>query len=231
MLLQDINGAVLAQAADRICAGMMDATKNRNVMAPAAAILHCAAKNDLCEYKRIDKFKEKLPDPRAVDVAVAELLVNSATGPMKLLLTWLFTVGTRISETLGVQRENINREARTFKMKMAKPERWETVPLPDAVLRLLPEDLGTGPLFPWKNRERVRLELKPLRDKLGLTFTPHHGRHTFATEIVNSGETLDHLPHWKDPKSRARYGRASVERQRQVMGRAGVRWGRAQKPR
>jgi hypothetical protein len=58
---------------------------------------------------------------------------------------------------------------------------------------------------------------------------PHQARHTFGTEIVNSGETLDHLPHWKDPKSRARYGRPSVERQREVMAAAGAMRGQRRK--
>jgi integrase len=141
---------------------MTNATKNRNVMTPAAAILHHAAENKLADYIRIHKFEEILPDPRAVDAAVAELLVRNAKGAMKLLLIWLFLVGTRITETLGVQLEHINREARTLKMKMVKPERWETVPLPDEVLRILPTELGVGPLFPWRNRDQVYRVLRPL---------------------------------------------------------------------
>src|SRR5262249_34454227 len=158
--------------------------------------MHYAASNKLCDYIRIQKFKEVLPDPRDIDPAVAELLVYNAKGPLKLLLTWLFTVGTRITETLGVRQEDINLEARTFQMKMAKPDRLVPVPLPEEVTRLLPAELGTGPLFPWKDRHAVRRVLKPFRERLGLSFTPHQGRHTFATMIVNQGETLDHLPHW-----------------------------------
>src|SRR5262249_32219091 len=123
----------------------------------------------------------------------------------------------------------INLASRTFKMKMAKPDRWETVPLPEQVARLLPTDLGTGPLFPWRDRHAVGRELRPYRESLGLSFTSHQGRHTFATTIVNEGETPAPLPHWKDPKSRARYGRPSIERQRSVMERVGAIWGRRRK--
>ena len=229
MMLNDITSAILVQAADRLYPGCTDATKNRNVMTPAAAVLHYAAENKLCDYIRIHKFEEVLPAPRAVDAAVAELLVSNATGPLKLLLIWLFTVGTRITETLSVQRENIDMKARTFKMTMAKPDRTVTLPLPAEVIRLLPRDLGVGPLFPWKDKDAADWRLKKLCRPLGINFTFHQGRHTFATEIVNAGETLDHLPHWKDAKSRARYGRPSVERLRRVMERAGANWGQKRK--
>ena len=229
VLCDDVTTAVLVEAAERLCPALTNETKNRNVFTPAAAILHYAAANNLCAYRRIQKLREKRPEPRAIDPALAEVAIRAARGPMRLLLTWLFRQGTRITDTLGVQRENIDRRAGTVRLRIGKTDEWILMPLHDDVAKLLPAKLGRGGLFPWTSRSSVYRPLRALLKPLGFRFTPHQGRHTFATTLVNMGESLDPLPHWKDPKSRARYGRPALDLQRQIMGRLGATRGRGRK--
>src|SRR5690606_7276569 len=127
----------------------------------------------------------------------------------------------RITETLAVQREWIDLKAGTTKLYDSKNDVWVVLPLHPEVRALLPRKLGTGPLFPWRTRGGAYKPWRKLLKSLGMAFTPHQARHTFATMLVNLGESLDPLPHWRDPKSRARYGRADLERQRQIMERLG----------
>jgi hypothetical protein len=65
-LLADINHARLVSAANNLCPGLKPATKNREVMRMAAAVLHYAAENKLCQWLRIRMFTEPEPETRAV---------------------------------------------------------------------------------------------------------------------------------------------------------------------
>jgi hypothetical protein len=64
-LLVDIRQRDLVDAANILYPRCLESSKNRQVFTPAAAILHYAAKNDLCPWIRIEKLKERKPEPRA----------------------------------------------------------------------------------------------------------------------------------------------------------------------
>jgi integrase len=139
-----------------------------------------------------------------------------ATGELKLLLTWLFRVGTRVTDTLGARLEHMDRRAATAKLKVGKTDEWHVYPLPAEVVALLPEG-DEGWVFPWRSRGGADKHRRQLCGKMGITFTFNQCRHTFGTSIVNAGGNLDLLPHWRDPKSRARYGRPDLNRVRAIM--------------
>jgi len=215
-LLSEISQATLVQAAHTLYPGADSSTKNRQVLAPAAAVLHYAEKNGLCAWLRVEKFKEAAPEARGIEPELAALAISQARGPLKLLLFWLFRVGTRITETLGARLEHIDHAALTIRLKIPKTDEWHVYALPPEVLALLPRG-DHGWVFPWRSRGGADKHRRKLCKRLGFTFTFHQCRHTFGTTIVNAGQMLDVLPHWKDPKSRARYGRPDIERVRAVM--------------
>jgi integrase len=215
-LLSGITPAGLIQAANELYPAGEAATKNRNVLVPAAAALHHAAESQLCGWIRVKKFKEPLPEARGIDPALAAIAMAEATGALKLLLTWLFLVGTRISETLGGRLEHLDRKAATIRLKIGKDDEWHVYPLPRAVMKLLPKG-EAGWVFPWRTRGGADKHRRKLCKAIGIKFTFHQCRHTFGSSIVNAGSSLDPLPHWRDPKSRARYGRPDIARVREVM--------------
>jgi hypothetical protein len=92
-LLTDIRQYVLIDAATFIYPNCSPETQNRKALIPAAAILHYAAKNDLCPYIRVEKLKEHRPEPRALRKSDAALLIAAAHGKLKLLLVFLFLQG------------------------------------------------------------------------------------------------------------------------------------------
>jgi integrase len=221
-LLTDITSAVLVAAAERIHPGAANETRNRQVFTPAAAVLHYAASNGICPHVRIRKLPEKKPEARAIDPSMAEVAISAAQSDLKILLTWLFRMGTRITETLAVQREWIDRKTGTVRLYDRKRKEWMVLPVHRDVLALLPAKMEFGPLFPWRTRGGAYKPWRKLLKGLGMAFTPHQARHTFATTLVNMGLNLDPLPHWRDPKSRARYGRPNIELQRSIMDHLGA---------
>lgn len=195
------------------------ATKNRWVVKPGAAILHYAAEQKLCGWERIKKFKEKRPPTRAVAVdTAAELVTAAPQGRKRLLLVWLFRQGTRITDTLQVGwDENINLQRQTVRMHIGKDDDWTEFPLHPEVFEMLaeiPEAKRTGRLFPWRTRSGVYRWLRPLTRRLGIVFTPHMGRHSVGTWMNEERaglRTIMAALHHRDPASSIRYQAADVE--------------------
>lgn len=127
--LAEIRHAFLVDHANRVMPGRAAATRNREIMRPAAAVLHHAARNGYCAWLRIELFKERRPATRAVSVDVARALIAAAPeGPRRLFLLWVFRQGMRISDTLKVRRERIDLAARTVTYHVGKADRPDVVP-------------------------------------------------------------------------------------------------------
>jgi integrase len=149
--LRDVTAGDLHDMASRLGEGNAAATRNRNLLRPAITVLHYAAQAGLCGYLRVKTFKEARPKTRALDAATALALVAAAEpGPKRLLVTWLFYQGTRISDTLRVKWDDIDIEAGTVRIHVSKTDTVRVFPLHDVVRR----ELATVPrvserVFPW----------------------------------------------------------------------------------
>jgi integrase len=215
--VSDIQQTNLVSAAKRLFPNHSPATLNREVLRPAAAILHYAAENRYCSWLRVKLFKEPPPPTRAVTAELAGELIDAVSGRRRLLLVWLFHQGTRITQTLRVLWDDINMERRVFKILDAKGPCWREFPIHDDVYALLeeiPEGERVGRLWPWAQKTSVYRWLRPLTRELGIPFTPHMARHSVGTWLNESGAGLrtimSALGH-ADPKSSVRYQAADVE--------------------
>jgi integrase len=215
----EIRQVDLVAAADILQPGKSPATRNREVLTPAATVIHYAAENGYCEWLRVRLFKEPAPATRAVSMDVAGALIAAAPeGPKRLFLLWLFREGTRISQTLGIRWDDIDWSQQTFRLYDKKAQAWQTFQLHPEVfeeLTTIPVTERTGRLWPWTQKTGVYRWLRPLaRDGLGIVFTPHMARHSLGTWLNQSGAGLrtimSALGH-KDPKSSIRYQAADVE--------------------
>jgi integrase len=217
-LVGDIRQADLVAAADLLAPGLTAATRNRKVLRMAAAILHYAAENDYCDWRRVKLFKEPEPQTRAVSMDVAaELIMAAPEGRQRLLLLWLFRQGTRISQTLSVSWPDIDLPQQTFRLYDKKGQRWRTFPLHPEVfeeLAAIPEPERTARPWPWKEKMGVYRWLTPLTKKLGISFTPHMARHSLGTWLNQSGagiKTIMAALGHQDVKSSLRYQAADIE--------------------
>jgi integrase len=221
--LADIRQHVLVDAAGRLFPRGQAQTKNCLVIAPAAAVLHYAAENELCPHIKIKRFKEKRPQPRALRKEDAVKLIAAADGDLKLLLIFLFAQGWRISDTLRLTWADLDLVSGTVAYRITKTDEWLTVPLSEAVreaLRDRPPQVGR--VFPWRDRRAVSLVLQPLCQATGLPFTPHQARHSFATWLAAEGASVKEIMEagaWRDHRSVLRYANVDLPRVRATMNR------------
>lgn len=214
----DIRQVDLVAAADLLQPGKTAASRNREVLRMAAAVLHYAAENGFCDWLRVKLFKEPAPATRAVSTDLAARLIAAApAGPRRMLLLWLFHQGTRISQTLGLHWEDIDLPQQTFRLYDKKAQAWQVFPLHPEVfeeLAAISDDNRGGRLWPWTQKTGVYRWLRPLARGLGVAFTPHMARHSLGTWLNQSGAGLrtimGALGH-KDAKSSIRYQAADVE--------------------
>jgi integrase len=222
--LADIRQHTLISAANSLFPDAKPGTKNRNVLVPASAVLHYAAESKLCPYIRVRKFKEPSPEPRALSKDQARVLMASAEGNMRLILSWLFCQGWRISDTLRLQWQHIDMKAGTVRYHITKTDRWHVMPLHEDIQQLLGLEATKdfGPVFNWENKSNFYRALRPLCRRLKIHFTPHMARHSFATWLVNDGVSPQEIMEaggWQDHKSVLRYAKLDPTRIRAVINR------------
>src|SRR3546814_5155003 len=81
MAIDEIWQMHIAAAANALCPGLTAATKNREVYAPIAAVLHWAADNKLRDWLRVRKLREDQPVPRLAADHVLPLLIADPDTP------------------------------------------------------------------------------------------------------------------------------------------------------
>ncbi len=150
-------------------------------------------------------------------------------GPKRALIIWLFRQGDRISDPLKLTWEdNIRLDQRLVFYRVGKTDDWMPYPLHDEVVAELANLPGErkGKVFPWKYRWSVYKWLRPLVKQLGIAFTPHVARHSFATWHHDRGASkleLQKLGRWQHPQSVERYTKIDVERIRVGINKIGRR--------
>jgi integrase len=221
-----ITHAMLVDAAHALRPRGADTTKNRKVVSPAAAVLHYASRQKWCEYQRIEKFQESRKSTReaATDGTMRLLVANVEAPPRKskfgrkkdytaahkrVLLAMLYELGLRIMDTLRIEWANVDLETARVRVRISKTDDWASLTLSGplvAVLASLPDKRGR--LFPWSSTRGVYAWLKPLRERLGVTYTPHMSRHALATAASDAGipdKKAAELGVWRDARSLHRY--------------------------
>lgn len=211
-LLADISAQDIVNLANELYGHARLPSRNDAVIIPAAAVLHYAAKQGWCEWRKIPQFARPRPETRSVADEVAETLINSAPGPIeRLFLLWIFRQGNRVTETLGVRWDKIDLAGQRLELWIEKRREWRTKPLHPEVFEMLaaipPAERGEF-VFPWRHRQCVYDWLKPYCKRLGIKFTPHMARHTVGKWLNGDGnglktimEVMDHL----DVRSSVRY--------------------------
>lgn len=204
--------------------------KNRSAIVPIASVLHYASSNKWCDHLRIAKFKEKTAKTRFVMPNVETKLLKAANGDEYLLLLWLFRQGDRITDALQVRYEDIDLDRGVIRRLISKSDRYWEFSIDEEIIKLLKKKkLSEGFVFPWRTRWAVYVWLNPLKEKVGIEFTPHRARHTLGKTLNDTGAGLrtimDSLGQ-SDPKSAIRYQATDVETTRRAKQKAGKNRGK-----
>lgn len=194
------------------------ATLNREYTRPFAAVLHYARDADMRGDIRVRAFPE-----RAVNVRVAEkgdvqiLIANAKTEPQRLLLCWLWELGSRITDTLRADWEGVDLAGSTIRLAIGKRGgAIVTLPLPETLVAALANmPARAGRVFPWRTKSGVYKWLRPLCLKVGVKFRPHDARRALATEHFDAGadpRLVQELMAHGSLKSTMRYRHVGVAR-------------------
>jgi integrase len=150
--LANIAHATFVATANKLHGHHTAQNRNREVMTPAAAILHYASRNGWCAWLRVDPFKQPKPKTRAATMEVASALLEAAPpGPKRLPLLWLFRQGTQLSDTLKIAWPEIDLTRGTVRFHIGKTDTWTEPPLAAEMVEALaaiPKEERTGRLFP-----------------------------------------------------------------------------------
>lgn len=229
----ELRHADLVDAAQRLLPGRSPSTWNRAILTPAAAVLHYAARQEWCAYRKFERFAEPRLSPRrpASDAAVRTLIANAdLTGTYKpqrnaylkktrtdrvakhkrLLLAVLYELGIRISDALRLRDSQFDLPAGILEVTADKTEERGKVRLSAELVAMLADTprCDGGKLFPWSSRHGVYKWLRPLTRRLGVTYTPHMSRHAMASDLHAEGVERARIRErglWRDERSVARY--------------------------
>jgi integrase len=230
---RSINHARLVEAALVLQPHGKPATRNRSIIGPGAAILHYAAENNWCEYRRIKKFEVSRKSPRspATPETMAKLSqhledpleemapqwngVDPNLPYKKILLAVLYETGLRLGHTLSILWPNIRLAEGRIGVSIPKSDELALVPISSVVVTLLanlPEAEKIGRLFPWSTGRGVYAWLDRVRKRAKVHYTPHLSRHALATaaQDIPDKKAAD-LGVWLDPRSLHRYQHVKPE--------------------
>lgn len=215
-LVKGITHAHLVDAARALRPRGSNATRNRKVIGPAAAILHYAADQGWCEYRRFKKFTVSRKSPRepATDADMARLLA-ATDGPHRMLLALLYETGLRISDALSIRWEDVDLQAGRVSVRISKTDDYASLPLsPSLVVLLANMPDKTGRITPWTSRMSVYRWLRPMCRRMKINYTPHLSRHALASALLAAGvpdKAAADYGVWRDPRSLQRYQQVRPE--------------------
>jgi integrase len=209
--VRDIKSDDIRRAADALCPHVQPETKVRYVYTPASAILHYAAEQDWCSYRRIRRpsYSRRSKRTPASESAMRMLLANTA-GHQHLLLGWLYETGQRVSDSLRLMRSDLDLGRALARVGSSKTDDRGELGLSPELIAMLANapHLPNGRVFPWGDRHNVYRWLRPLCAKLGVSYTPHQSRHAMATDLRALGYDMRAIAErglWRDERSAGRY--------------------------
>ncbi|MBI3453558.1 MAG: tyrosine-type recombinase/integrase [Rhodospirillales bacterium] len=219
----------LISAARRLCPGISDSTVNREFITPGAAVLHYAADNRWCPYRRIRRMREPDAATRSLRPQSAADLLAAADDPdLRLFLALTIFQGRRASDALQIEGDMLDLANRRFRQKTGKIKTWKWFALHPEVTKILADraPLPAGRLLRWGSLQSVYHHIKKLCRRTGIAFTPHMGRHSFATWLREEGADLRLIMEagdWRSVKSVVRYADANLDHVRAALAKIGKR--------
>jgi integrase len=204
-LVSDITGGAIREMAIKLYPNGTGATRNRQGIGPAQAVINFAAESDLCSPIRVKRFKvtSKVKEPVTLEWLYPFMAnANPAIGSLSL---FMFLTGARVGEALSVQWEDVSLNGCTVLIKQTKVSAERISHLPTklvAALASLPRIDGR-PVFVYQHPDDIVRAWFGTIKRAGIKrLTPHSCRHGFATGLLRKGVdvvTVAKLGGWKTP--------------------------------
>lgn len=188
-LVKDISAGAIRQMAIDLYPGTKPATRNRQGIVPAQAIINHAAEMDLCPPLRVKRFEAEKKVRDAVDLEWVQRFAAEANPHCAALAWFMFQTGARISEALRVTWKDVDLKKRTVRIAQTKTRSERIAHLPPesfAAIANQPRDLQR--VFFYKVRMCAYKAWKTAVKNAGIEWRSYHCcRHGFATELLRAG--------------------------------------------
>jgi len=209
--IRDLKHAHLVEAANALFPKASNATKNREVISPASAVLHYAADQEWCTYRKFRRFKEpRRSNRKPVSDEDMSRLIGATRGHKQLFLTLAYETGLRLGNILGLRESQLDLTAGTLMVDVTKTGERIALRLSPSLVAALANTKRCegGRLLPWRTASGVYKWLWPLRRALGVHYTPHLSRHALATDLLKArvpDKIAAAAGAWQDERSLHRY--------------------------
>lgn len=205
-LLRDIRPGHIRDLANKLYPDGSAATRNRQGIVPAVAVINHAADRGHCQPIRVRRYKvHKKADRAAVDRDwIAAFREHASSDYIAALALFMFQTGARLGEAVSLTPDSLdlaNRQARLARTKNGEPHSYQlTTGMARELAELPPRN---GHVFGYRSRHSVYTAWRNTCARAGIAYVPPHqaGRHSFATEmIVRHGAdvvTTARMGNWK----------------------------------
>ena len=195
----DITAMEVRSAAFELFPNASPATRNRQVITPARAILYHAHEMGWRMIARIRMFpaprkKVTVPASRRWMERFIEQCDKDGLPHLAACVLMMNMTGARVSEAVNLRGEDVNLAARTAILVKTKTSTNSKRFLPDVLIERI-RALGLEPgvrVFRYKCRFSVNERIKAVCDRADLPYKSSHtvGRHAFATNALNAGVSV-----------------------------------------
>lgn len=190
----EIRGAALA-----IYPNASPATRNRQAIIPARAVVNHAHDMGWCGAIRVKQFdvpksrKNKPVDRTWMDKFLAEA-DKSGLPHLSACVLFMQHTGARVSEAINLTGEYVDLGERVALLERTKTDEWSPRHLTtELVVRLAALGLEAGKrVFGYTDRQAVNRRIKAVCGRAGIEPRSSHaaGRHTFATTAIDGGAKI-----------------------------------------
>lgn len=186
--LKDINSATIRDMAVKLYPKAKPATRNRQAITPAQAVINFCHEQGWCPPIRVSRFPVEKPKRKAVRADYLEALKPHLPHRLYVLMMFLHQTGRRVGEAVGLEPEWIvGRVVHIPKTKNGDAARVVmTEALAEMVHALEPRH---GRIFGYSSHYSVYNTLRRAAAKAGVEYLGTHqpGRHSFATTLHDAG--------------------------------------------
>jgi len=173
-----------------------NATRNRQAIVPAVAIINHAAERGWCHRIAVKLFPTEKPRRRAADRAWLDAFMAQADKDslprLSAAVLFMWQTGARVSEVARVLPDHVDLSERIIELEKTKTSEWEPCHITqELVVRLAQLDLSDKdrPVFGYADRWGIHNRMKAVCRRAGIPFLSSHqaGRHSFATNALDNG--------------------------------------------
>lgn len=204
-LVKDIKAGTIRQMATDLFPGCTNATRNRQGITPAQAVINFCAESELCSPIKVKRFKVDGKVKEPVTLEWLRAFSPQASAPIEALAWFMFLTGARVGEAVALEWSDVDLKAGTALIRESKVATERKAHLPGPMLVMLANlpRIDKRPVFVYQHPDDIVRAWHGAIKRAGIKrLTPHSCRHGFATGLLRRGvdvTTVAYLGGWKTP--------------------------------